>query len=646
MLIFDQLKKSDPPLRLLSICVLAGVGILIAGLWYVQIVSYQRYEESLRTQSLRTVRLPGVRGKILDRNGNVLAENRPGYNVNVYLEELRPYFQSEYLEAKKRLKAKTLAERTTAGKVARYTVVSNLVYSVGGVVRVPLTLQDTNFHKHFNERIWLPLPVMQNLAPEQVARFAESAANLPGVDLEVQSVRYYPHKTTAAHILGYLTAYEPSEDEEELRYNYRLPEFQGKVGVEATFDEELRGSPGAKNMLVNNLGYRQSESLIEPAQPGRNIVLTIDLEVQKAAEKALAGAKADAHGAVVVLDVNTGDIIALASAPTFDPNVFVPRITPDEYSKLNDPATKPMFNRASFGVYQPGSIFKIVVGLAALERGTLRPHDKFTSTGYYQLTPRSRPINDTAPAGIYDFERAFYLSSNSYFIEHGLRSGLDSILAMGKRFCLGEKTGIPTRQDLAGYFAEPGTDRKYLGGPWLAGDTANLCIGQGEIMVTPLQMAVMTAAVANGGKVLRPRLVDRLEPADPYSGEAVIRLPPAEVRSELGVSPRNLQIVRDAMLADVEHSDGSGRPAHVDGFRVCGKTGTAENKIGNTLQHKTTWFASYGPYEKPRYAVLVMVERGVSGGKTCAPVAKKIYEALVAMEKRPPGQPILATMQR
>ena len=242
-----------------------------------------------------------------------------------------------------------------------------------------------------------------------------------------------------------------------------------------------------------------------------------------------------------------------------------------------------------------------------------------------------RKVEDTAPPGPYDFRKALKLSSNSYFIDRGLNvAGIENIVRVGERLHLGERTGLlPKWQESPGIF--PSEKRIHSG--WTDGDTANCCIGQGEINVTPVQMAVLASAIANGGKVLWPRIVDRLEPQAAGSQPAQV-FPAGRVRDNLGVKPRNLDILRAAMLADVEDADGTGRAAQIPGFRACGKTGTAQvkNERGDTIDH-TTWFLSFAPYESPRYAVVVMVESGGSGGGTCAPIAKEIYLAIQKCEQ-------------
>jgi penicillin-binding protein 2 len=640
MLIFDQLKKNDPPIRLLAVAVFGGFALLLVGLWWVQVVRGGYYETKLENQSFRTVRVPAPRGRILDRNRNPLVENQPAYNLSLYLEELSATFQTTFnaqLAAYRKAKQKlTRAQRANLARYTRYAVASNIVARVGAELRQPLVLDPGLFLKHYEQDLALPLPVLPNLNPVQIAKLQETADLPAGLDLDIQPVRTYPNGSTAAHLLGYVRRDDRSVEGEEPFYNHRLPDYRGIVGVEAAFDKELSGSAGQKNMLVNNFGYHQSESIITPVEPGQNVVLTIDLDIQQAAQKALQIFGPNTRGAAVVLDVNNGDLLAMASSPVFDPNEFVRGLSREQWQSLSDENLRPQINRCTQENYAPGSIFKIIVALAALETG-MNPAQTYTvqadpeHAGHGCIYVGRRKIADTAAPGNYDFKRAFIHSSNAYFIDRGLHAGIKSIVAIGKRLHLGERTGLTTRQEVKGYF--PNAERVSFA--WSDGNTANTCIGQDPVLVTPLQMAVMTAAVANGGKVLWPRIIDRVEPQDALSGQAAQVYPRAQVRDQLGVSPRSLDILRSAMLADVEDSEGTGRAAQVPGFRVCGKTGTAQvmNERNEVTDH-TTWFTSYAPFENPRYAVVVMIESGGSGGGTCAPIAREIYLAIQQREQQ------------
>jgi penicillin-binding protein 2 len=667
MLFFDQLKKNDPQLRLLTAGVLMGICVLLAGLWWVQIVSAQDYQQHLETQAFRTVRIPAVRGKILDRNGLTLAENAPDYSVSLYLDDLRDEFQKEYgrLRTTKKItnsapvwrfwnrspSVQTVRAKLTREQInaltwqARYNVASNVVTEVGQRLQKPVSLDFANFARHYQTRLALPYPILSNIDPNLVARFEEQTTSPNGVDLEIQSSRYYPMQTTAAHLLGHLQRDDSSAEGEESYFTYRLPDYRGIVGIEYGFDPFLRGHAGGKSVLVNNQGYRQSESVWEAAEPGSNLVLTVDLPLQQAAEHALKNGPAGEHtrGAVVVMDVNSGDVLAMASSPSFNPNDYIYGFPPGEYQRVQDDGGEK--NRATQENYRPGSIFKPIVALACLDNG-MNPN----ATYEVQQDPQAsagciyvgrRKIRDTAPAGTYDFRRALIHSSNSYFIYNGLQPGVvNKIVELGHRFHLGEHIGLNSKQETSGLFPS----EKKLQSGWTDGDTANLCIGQGYIDVTPVQMCVVASALANGGKVLWPRLVDRIVPQDPLAGSQAVRFPSGRVRDYIGVKASSLRKLHEAMLDDTENSEGTayaafrGSPLNTQ-LRVCGKTGTAQNEQNGAITH-TTWFLSFAPYEHPRYAVVVMVEMntGGSGGGTCAPIAREVYEAILKAQQKP-GQP-------
>ena len=415
-----------------------------------------------------------------------------------------------------------------------------------------------------------------------------------------------------------------------------LRDFRGAMGLEAAYDHELRGQAGARSILVNSAGYRhrRGQELIAAPVPGLNLYTTLDMDLQRAAEKALDSVNGDERGAVVVMNPSNGDILAIASAPAFDPGEFVDGLSPNRWTNffLAEPAT-PLMNRATYGQYAPGSTFKIIDGLAMLENGldpdasfTVEPDPVRVGRGAFYLGRRK--IEDTAPPGEYDFHRAFIRSSNSYFIFHGLRLGWERLTSTGLEFGLGQHTGIRIPEESPGFF--PNMTGVHERG-WSQGNLANVSIGQ-EITLTPLQLAVAVSAVANGGKVFWPRLVDRLVPEDPLSETPPIRVKPGQVRSEVKFKAAHFQRMRSVMRDDVLDNEGTGKAARVADFAVCGKTGTAEIK-GNGRKDKVTWFASFAPYEAPRYVVIVMVESGGSGGGTCAPVARQIYEFLHNRER-------------
>jgi penicillin-binding protein 2 len=674
MLFFDQLKKNDSQLRLLAVMLTAGLLILLVGLWYVQVVSGRTFESHLEIQSYRTVRISAVRGKILDDTGtNVLAENRPRYNLCLYLDLLRPEFervfsalrkqtlaaQKDRLSAyEKRLgRSLTKAERkqlaiTTEeweklGEQARFQVAQEVVGEVSERMGQPIVLDPLQFERAYATRLAMPFSVLSDLTPEQIARFEENYTNR-WAGLDLQSEREYPFGDTAAHVLGSVKRDDSSTEGEDAFFSYRLPDYSGIAGIEGKYNDWLRGSAGAESVLVNNLGYRQSENVWQQPEPGHSVVLTVDLDIQRAAEASMLQHQgANARGAVVVMDVRNGDVLAMVSSPAINPDY-----SQNNPGRMSDPLLRPEINRALQENLAPGSIFKTVVAIAALENGLnpneiyhVEPNPERPDHGLYRL-PNGHKIRDEAPPGDYNFKKAFIHSSNSYFVHYGLRAGAENIVRVGREFHLGERTGLFAGQETRGNFP---TIEQVQDSSWRDGDTANLSIGQGDIDVTPMQMAVMVSAIANGGYVLWPRLVQRIEPMNAADGEVTTNFPGGQVRDRVSIHPRNLNLLREAMLADVEDKgQGTGTQAAVPGITICGKTGTAQvqdsagREIGRNL-----WFASYAPFENPRYAVVVMVQSsgGGFGGTVCAPIAHDIYEAILKKET-PPRLRVLAAGMR
>jgi penicillin-binding protein 2 len=663
MLIFDELRKNDPQLRFVAAALAAGFFILLAGLWWVQIVSSGEYQSHLETQSYRTIRIPAMRGKILDCEGRVLAENSPRYNLDLYFDDLSPLFQAEYAKLHPPRVAKSTRsfwqfwKHSTTGAQkaasltrkqisdleweARYNVGYNVITKMSQVIGRPLTLDWRSFGRAYLSSLYVPYPIAQNLDPEEVARFEENYSGAVGVDLDVQTTRIYPLGKTAAHVIGYVTKDDSSSEDEDTVFNYRMPDYRGVIGVEGAFDKPLHGHAGEEFVMVNNYGYRQTENIGSEPEAGHNIVLTIDLDLQRVAEDSiLKHHGVNATAAAVVMNVRTGDILVMDSAPAVDPNYFTKNLPPDqmheEAALMEDTNVTAQINRAVYAAFAPGSIFKPILGLAALEHG-LDPNANYevqadpADPAHGCIFVGKRKVRDTAPPGEYDFQRAIERSSNSYFIHTGLDLGKENIVKMGEKFHLGERPGVfPRGQESRGIFP---TLKEVTSRDWRDGDTANISIGQGQMAVTPLQMAVAYSALANGGTVLWPRLVARIEPQDPNSGEAPIVITNGIVRDYLNVSQRSIHVVHEAMLGETTDQEGTGHNADVPGLQICGKTGTAQikNEKGELLGYNW-WFASFAPYQDPKYVVIVTVQKfhaSGSGGIDCAPIAHDIYAELV-----------------
>lgn len=660
MLVFDELKKNDPQLRFVAMALAAGFLILLVGLWWVQIVSAGEYRSHLETQSFRTVRVPAMRGRILDCDGRVLAENTARYNVSLYFDEMAGQIYSEYGRLRP---AKWVPNNRPLWKFwgpsapmvyksvpltkeqigmlqwqARYDVAYSTIAKMGQTLGRPLTFDPTNFAHAYESSLYVPYPIAQGLSPVELARFEENYSGGMGVDLDVQTTRVYPLGITASHVLGYVQKDDSSIRGEDSFFNYRLPDYRGVLGVEGGFDEPLHGRAGEESVMVNNQGFRQTEITGSEPEPGHNVVLTIDLDIQRAAEQSLTQREGlDARAAIVVVNVHTGDVLAMVSSPAVDPNYFTGNLPPDQMQKeselLDNTNLLAQLNRATQTFDAPGSIFKPIVGLAALENG-LNPHEIYevqpdpANPSHSCIHVGERKIRDLVPPGPYDFDSAITHSSNAYFIFIGLRTGIEKIIAIAQKFHFGERTDLPTGQDGRGRLPSMEDIRDP---DWHDGDSANICIGQGALAVTPMQMAIAYSAIANGGTVLWPRLVDRIESQDPDLGEAPTVFPSAVVRDYLGVHQRSLGILREAMLK--ETVEGSGKLSVVAGLQICGKTGTAQvqNQKGDLVGYNF-WFSSFAPYEDPQYAVVVMVQKGVInefGGTVCAPIAHDIYTEMV-----------------
>jgi penicillin-binding protein 2 len=663
MFIFATFKRETLRLRTLSVAMAVGLLVLLGGLWFVQIVSAKQMQGRMEFQSFRTNALPAVRGRILDRTGtNALADNRPQYNVAINLEDLRRQFDQEYTNHVLRDYTNHLADdyrrlhpavkmpasalelptgaRATLKMEAKYNVVSNLTTRAATLLQQPVALDYEHFRYFYTTYTYKPMQILTNLNMDQIAKFSEQLSTTPGLELETEAVRYYPHKDLAAHVLGYVRRTGGDR-------KYLPPNYDGEAGLEQIFDEQLRGQAGESLVLVNNQNFRQHQETITPNQNGSDLHLTIDLPIQLAAEKALAEVSPEVRGAAIVMDVHSGDILAMVSAPAFDPDEFARGISTERNAQLEDPKLKPLWNRATFEAYPPGSTFKILTALTCLENGVLNPDEIYhsppnpTNPAYGVFMEDKYHIKDTAPPGDYNFEKAFYHSSNSYFCHYGMKVGVRKLLETAKRFHLGEKTGFTARQEVAGEVFTPDQVGKAIA----ANSTPYVSIGQ-EIAVTPLQMTGMITAIANGGTIYWPRIVTGISD----NGTFEELYPKGRVRDQVQLNPQYLQIIRHAMLEDTEAPDANAYPAFHKGgvpllpnFHVAGKTGTAQVRSTDLDYKLVTWFDSYGPYENPRYAVVVMVLDGGSGGGTCGPVACKIYQAIAREEQLSHPKPALAS---
>lgn len=591
-------------LRALLAGMFAALGLLGAVMWRMQVTNGALYQHSLSEQSVRRLRLPGQRGQIFACDGALLAGNQPSYNLVLYLEELR--------------------------RPGRWqntvTNVEAVVQKLAQLLGQPPQLKRTDILAHIHKRLPLPLTAWRNLTPAARARFAEQTLGWHGVAMEAEPARVYPEGPLAAHVLGYVRRTEPAATEEE-SFNYADPEMSGHAGLEKYFDTTLRGLAGEKILAVDVSGFNYRFHLpglagkLRQRAPvnGRDIVLTLDTRIQRLVENALEGV----NGAAVVLDVNNGDVLAMASRPRFDPNDLTGAISRETWQALLHDPGKPLFNRAVSGAYAPGSIFKPVVAMAALEMGQADPTTTYNCPGYFMIGKHRMDCWDNRVGhGPLNLHNALLHSCDVYFYNLALRCGAEVIHDMAVELGLGNRTGIELEGEVPGL--TPNAAWKWRVGHegWRDGDTCNVAIGQGAVLVTPLQMASITATLANGGKVWRPRLL-----LGTRAPSGALLQPPPHLAHTMAWNPAQLRVVREGLRDVINAPNGTGRNAALPDVTMAGKTGTAE--IGKKGEgHKLTWMIAFAPYAAPRYAVAVMVEEGVSGGATVAPLIHDIMQGV------------------
>jgi len=602
----------DPNSRLRALAWLLGAAwlLLLAALWRVQVAQAEHYGGREQAQSLRRIRLPAARGEIVDRHGALLAGNRPSYDIVMYLEQLPRN-----------------SKRQDITQVANASL-AELRRTLG----MSVVLTDQDIRNHSQRRRPIPMPVWRDVRPEQVAAFVECANKLPGVDLIVTPVREYPHGTLAAHVLGY-TSRANSDDEEELkRYYYYQPDSVGQQGVERACDEYLRGSPGGRTIRVGPGGAMAGEIGLRDATRGGRVTLTIDLKVQQIVERALARAAVpgkELRGAAVALNARTGEVLAMVSLPSFDPNIFTPGALPDLVTTVLRHPGSPMINRAIGASYAPGSTFKPVTLLAGLQVGAIHLQDPAVCRGSMRIGNWERPFRcwSATGHGRVDALAAMRQSCDVWFYQEGMKTGVDAIVKVAREFGLGQATGLDIGSERSGVVPDPTWKRASRKERWWDGDTAQLSIGQSFLLVTPMQMACVAQTLANRGTSLRPYVVKRIQTADGQVVHEGMR----EVRGILNASADQIEAVRQTMRGVVQDDDGTARAAAVKGLTVAGKTGTAEHDTPHGRINRA-WFIGFAPYEDPLVAVAVLVEDGVGGGHTAAPVAGEILAGLFGKE--------------
>jgi penicillin-binding protein 2 len=587
-------KVSSWSIAVLAAIFTAGFTELAIALYNVQVVNVAEFKRDLNLQATRRVRKPGIRGRILDARGGVLAESRARRDIVCDLAAFR--------------KNGSISNTVAA-------VEADIVRLAGALgVDRPEHLTARRIVRHIRTASAIPMCVWRDLDESTLARFEERAAAFEGFSVESHAERHYPRGSFAAHLIGY-TGRDRSTDNPDEAYMlaYEL-EMKGRSGLEKFYDGYLAGVAGAVRIPDDARGFKPLESARDnitieekperDAQDGLDLHLTLDPDIQAAAESQFKGVR----GACVVLDPRDGAVLAMVSAPSFDLNDFVPFLSEEKYKKLSEDPGRPLLNRATAGLYIPGSTFKPVTAIAALNSG-FKANDDYECTGVYKLGSMRLRCWSRWGQGHLNMRGAIEQSCNPYFARLGYLMGTNTLFKTAREFGFAAKTGIDFAPDLAGALVSP---------PFYPGLPSQTAIGQGRLQVTPLQVAMECAALANGGKVYAPYLKKR--PAGS---------PPPEPLRKLTCSAESIETVRRGMRDVVEGIRGTGKALGGLNVPCAGKTGTAQTGNGS----KDTWVIAFAPYDNPTVAVALVVEQGDSGGKTAAPRVHNILASIFG-EKR------------
>ena len=568
--------------RLRWLCGVLGVAlaVVIGAYWYHQIIRAEHYERLAENNRLRVLRLDAPRGLIYDRSGRILVENTPTFRLMI--------------------------DRSASSDLG-----ASLAFAAGILGREERELRAA-LERHRGVAREVPVQLAEDLELTQVARFEVSEPEHPEFEISTSRRRLYRHSFQTAHVVGYLG--EPTPAEHDRDDSLAAGDLVGRSGVELLRDRRLRGNHGERIVVVDSRGRLMGEDVQRAdAEPGESVTLTIDLRLQQLAESLLA----DKAGAIVALDPRDGAVRAMVSSPSFDPNRFAGRLSQEDWDRIVDAPGKPLQNRAIQNTYPPGSVFKIVMAVAGLAEGLLHPEERVYCSGATRLYDRRWRCWQPRGHGFVDLRGALQHSCDTYFYRQGVKIGIEVIAAYARRLGLGGRTGVELPGESEGLVPDPEWSRDRRGYPWYPGETVSVAIGQGPLLTSPLQVAVMTAAVANGGFRVRPHLVaGGGEPPEP-----------------LGLDAEVISFVAEA-LANVV-ANGTGRSARTPVVAVAGKTGTAQVVAQETWirsedlppdQADHAWFTSYAPVDAPELVVVVFVENGGRGSEAAAPLARELLE--------------------
>jgi len=561
----------------------AMIGIvfsIIAGqLLYLQIVKGKYFRKKSSNQSVRKLWVPALRGGIYDRNGILIAGNKPAFNIDVNVDDL----------SKRQM--------------------TNLVKQTSSMLRKP----ENNVWARLNPKKRLPYTdarLAEDISFSNVVRVAELLNEIPEVKIRVRPLRYYPEGIFASHIIGYMGKVPPNHPK-LLSHEYSMHDKVGVSGIEKICENLLHGRNGKKIVQVDR-SSRYVETLdYLPPVPGYDVILTIDAKLQKAIETAMS----NITGAAVAINPKNGELLALVSKPGFDPAIFAGIVSPKSYKALVNDKKRPMFNRAISSKYTLGSVFKIITAIAGLETGVIKPNTVFHDPGVFRLGGMRVRNYRNHTYGTMGIEYALRVSCNTFFCSFATKIGVKNLANYARLLAFGKKTGIELPAESKGLLGDRAWKRKYKKASWYPGDTVNMSIGHGFLIVTPIQVANMIATVGNGGIWHQPHMISG------YSFNGNFKPVKKDSRSiPVPITQKNLNIVRKGLWQVVNTKNGTGRRCKLPGISIAGKTGSA--KLNNQT---LAWFAAFAPFENPEIAIAVVVENATSGGRDAAPIARAAF---------------------
>ena len=572
--------------------------VLVARMYYLQVIQYQYHSTLSENNRVHVQPIPPTRGLIYDRNGLIVADNRPSFSLTITRERADNWRQT----------------------------LDTLVQVLG------LTEEDRElFEKRMKQgrRPFEPVPVLFELTEEQIAKIAVNQFRLPGVEVTAQLVRHYPMGEHFAHSVGYVGRINEQELKRLDPVNYSGTHHIGKTGVERFYEPELHGEVGYEEVETNARGRVLRVLNHTDPKPGKDIVLTIDSRLQAAAEAALGGRR----GAIVAIQPKTGDVLAMVSQPSYDPNPFVTGISFKEYSELRDSLDRPLYNRVLRGLYPPGSTIKPAVAIAGLDSGATTPQARIFDPGYYELPNYDHKYRNWnhGGEGYVDMDTALMRSNDTYFYDLAHKIGIDRLAEYMGKFGLGQKVALDMFEEAPGLMPSRQWKRATRRQAWFPGETLILGIGQGYMQVTPLQLAQVTALIANRGKWVRPHLAKTLDGQPPVDNNP---MPDIELKD-----PSYWDRAIHGMEMVVQNPRGTAHRINAGAqYHIAGKSGTAQvvairqnekyNSAALKERHRDhALFVAFAPVENPQIAVAVMVENGESGGGVAGPVARQVLDA-------------------